>query len=376
MVAGDELRADHAVKLARQNRAVLWRGDYRNAMQLLAAVKRRLERHPVRPGAPADTFHRYRQAMAYRARISSRVLIELGPGYGLDLPHAPDVSEACLQAYGPANEQLVLPMSDLLGVLGAHQWRVRGVRVPALGEMIHPHYGVFAPTRQEYLDLVAAAPWPEAATAFDIGTGTGVLAVLLARRGAGQIVATDIESRAVACARENVHRLGLAHRIHIEQTDLFPAGRADLVVCNPPWLPAAPTSSLDAAIYDPGSHLLRRFLAGLPQHLTPGGEAWLILSDLAERLELRTRHELTAMFAGAGLTVVDRLDIRPRHRTHQPADPLAGYRVAEITSLWRLVRGDKSSAAGVGKPRQGGVEPVAQVEDFGNNGRNPHPPGG
>lgn len=327
------------MKLARQNRAVLWRGDYRNAMQLLAAVKRRLDRRPVRTGTPADTFHRYRKAMAYRARISSRVLIELGPGYSLDLPHAPDVSEACLQAYGAANEQLVLPMSELLGVLGAHQWRVRGVRVPALGATIHPHYGVFAPTRQEYLDLVAAAPWPKPTTAFDIGTGTGVLAVLLAGRGARRIVATDIEARAVACARDNVDRLGLADRVHIEQTDVFPAGRADLVVCNPPWLPAAPTSPLDAAIYDPGSRMLRRFLAGLPQHLTPGGEAWLILSDLAERLELRTRRELTAMFADAGLNVVDRLDTRPR--THQRGDPLAVYRDAEITSLWRLVRSDK-----------------------------------
>jgi predicted RNA methylase len=277
-----------------------------------------------------------RQATAYRARLLSRVLIELGPHYGLDLPHASDVSQACVHAYGPSNERSIIPMTELLGVLGAYQWRLHGVWVPALGQTIHPHYGVFAPTRQEYLDLVAAAPWPRVKTAFDIGTGTGVIAALLAHRGAEQVVATDIEARAVACASDNVNRLGFADRVQVEQTDLFPARRADLVVCNPPWLPAVPTSPLDAAIYDPASRMVRRFLQGLSHHLAPGGEAWLILSDLAELLGLRTRREWEGMVADAGLCVVERLETRPRHRTHQRADPLAEYRAAEITSLWRL----------------------------------------
>jgi methylase of polypeptide subunit release factors len=179
---------------------------------------------------------------------------------------------------------------------------------------------------------VAAAPWPGATTAFDIGTGTGVLAALLARRGAARVVATDIEPRAVACARENMRRLGLG--IEVVRTDLFPAGRADLVVCNPPWLPATPAAPLDAAVYDPDSGVLRRFLLGLAERLTPGGEAWLVLSDLAERLGLRARDELTGMFADARLTVVDRLDTRPRPRKR--VDSLSVYRAAEITSLWRL----------------------------------------
>jgi methylase of polypeptide subunit release factors len=335
-VAGDELRADDALRLARRNQAILWRGDYRNARQLLAAMGRRLDRRPVRPGgAPADVFHRHRQATGRRAQLLNRVLVELGPGHTLDLSHAPDVSHACREAYGsPPPGHLLLPLPELLGVLGAHQWRVRGVLVPALGTTIHPHYGVFAPTRQEYVDLVAGVSWPSVTTAFDIGTGTGVLAVLLARRGAERVVATDIERRAVACARDNVRRLGLAGRVRVEHQDLFPPGRADLVVCNPPWLPAEPTSSLEAAVYDPGARMLRRFLHGLPDHLTPGGEAWLILSDLAERLGLRA--ELARMAVEAGLIVAGRHDIRPHHRTHRRGDPLSAHRAAEITSLWRL----------------------------------------
>ncbi|MEV8437852.1 class I SAM-dependent methyltransferase [Actinosynnema sp. NPDC051121] len=335
--AGDELRADRALELARRDRAVLWRGDYRNARQLLDAVKRRLDRRPVRPGgSPAETFRRHRAATAHRARVLSRVLVELAPGYGLDLPHAPDVSQAYLLAHGPSDERLLVPLTELHGVLGAHRWRVRGVRVAALGTTIHPHYGVFAPTRQEYVDLVATAPWPGPATAFDIGTGTGVLAAVLAHRGAATVVATDVEGRAVECARDNVERLGLAGRVRVERADLFPAGRADLVVCNPPWLPAVPGSGLDAAVYDPGSAMLSGFLRGLRDHLTPGGEGWLVLSDLAERFGLRAPGRVTGMIAAAGLRVAGRLDVRPRHRTGRPGDPLAALRTAEITSLWRL----------------------------------------
>lgn len=334
VVAGDELRADQALTIARRGHAVLWRGDYRNARQLLAAMRRRLDRRGFRAGhSPADAFHRHRQVTAHRASLLNRLVVELGPGYRLDLPHAPDIAAACEQAYGPSAG--LLPVTELLGVLGAHEWRRRGVWVPLLDTTIHPHYGVFAPTRQEYLDLVAAAPWPRARTAFDIGTGTGVLAALLARRGAETVVATDIETRAVTCARDNVGRLGL-DQVTVERADVFPAGRADLVVCNPPWLPATPASPLDAAVYDKDSRMLRRFLRELPRHLAPGGEAWLVISDLAERLGLRPA--LSSMITG--LDVVDRLDIRPRHRVSRPNDPLSAYRAAEITSLWRLVAVD------------------------------------
>ena len=118
---------------------------------------------------------------------------------------------------------------------------------------------------------------------------------------------------------------------------LFPEGRADLVVCNPPWIPARPTSAVEQGVYDPDSSMLHGFLDGLAAHLEPGGEGWLILSDLAERLGLRTRGELLATVEAAGLRVLDRVDTRPRHpRTRDIADPLHAARAAEITSLWRL----------------------------------------
>ncbi|MEU2793604.1 class I SAM-dependent methyltransferase [Streptomyces sp. NPDC007100] len=350
-VADDRTKADDAYKLACEGTALLWRGDFHNARQLLTALARRIDRRPRKrpPADPAQAFHLHRAAQSQRARILGMLLVPLDPGYELPLHRAPDVREACVQAYGPDDAgdgrplPLLVSLRELLGVIGAYEWRRNGVAIPALGgDRVHPYYGVFSPVRGEYVDLVARAPLPAApGPAFDIGTGTGVLATVLARRGVPRVVATDQDPRALACARENTERLGVADRVEVVAADLFPAGRAPLIVCNPPWVPAKPTSPVEYAVYDPGSRMLRGFLNGLAGHLAPGGEGWLILSDLAEHLGLRTRDELTGAFAAAGLTVLDRLDIQPRHpRARDAGDPLHAARAAEVTSLWRLGAAD------------------------------------
>jgi methylase of polypeptide subunit release factors len=126
----------------------------------------------------------------------------------------------------------------------------------------------------------------------------------------------------------------------VVKADLWPGpehGPAALVVCNPPWVPASATSLLEQAVYDPDSRMLKGFLAGLAAHLVPGGEGWLILSDLAEHLGLRSREALLGWISAAGLTVLGRMDTRPTHpRAGDAGDPLHKARGAEVTSLWRL----------------------------------------
>ena len=349
VLADEHMTADDAYGLACQGTALLWRGDFQKARKMLLALASRADRRPRKreravfstSALSGEEFHLYRQARSQRARTLNALLIPLDGDYGIPLPHAPDVRQACAEAYGVAEGVSVASLRALLGVIGAHQWRTRGIEIAAIGARIHPHYGVFAPIRSEYVDLVAAAPLPalssSSSSAFDIGTGTGVLAALLARRGIRYVVATDCDPRALACARENLERLGLAQQVEVMRADLFPEGRASLVVCNPPWVPARPSSSIERGIFDPESRMLRGFLGALPAHLEPGGEGWVILSDLAEHLGLRTRSELLAEIHMAGLKVVGRSDIRPKHpRASDEADPLYPARAAEVTSLWRL----------------------------------------
>ncbi|MGV8892482.1 MAG: methyltransferase [Burkholderiaceae bacterium] len=338
LIADDRMPADTAYRLACEGNALLWRGDFQNARQLLQALARRADRKPRKTSeVPSVAFHLHRQAQSQRARTLAMLLLPLEADYRIPLRRAPDVQQACTEAYGPGEVASVISMRELLGLIGAHEWRKKGVEIPALNDRIHPHYGVFSPVRGEYVALVAEATLPSMELAFDIGTGSGVLAAVLARRGVKRIIATDQDLRALACAGENIARLGLAGQVEIVKANLFPEGRAPLIVCNPPWLPARPSASIESAIYDPDSRMLYGFLNGLASHLEPGGEGWLILSDLAEHLGLRTRADLLAAIDQAGLKIVARTDIKPNHpRASDATDPLHKARAAELTSLWRL----------------------------------------
>lgn len=337
-IADDQIKADVAHRLASEGTALLWRGDFQNARQLLQALARRIDRKPRKQAASAtEAFHFNRQAQAQRARILGMVVLPCDADYQIPLRRAPNVQAACLEAYGPTQDASVFSLRELLGVIGAYEWRKKGVEIPALEDRIHPHYGVFSPIRGEYVDLVATVPLPSQTLAFDIGTGTGVLAAVLAKRGVKRVVATDMEPRSLACARENIDRLGFKGRVEVVEANLFPEGRAPFIVCNPPWVPGRANSPLEHAVYDPDSRMLRGFLNGLTKHLEPGGEAWLILSDLAEHLGLRPRTELLALIEAAGLVVLGRHDVKPRHpRAADQDDPLHAARSAEVTSLWRL----------------------------------------
>lgn len=338
VVGDDRLNADSAYRLVCEGAAILWRGDFHNARQLLQALTRRLDKRPRKPTANLlEAFNQHRQIQSQRARILNMLVLPFDDGHSIPLRRAPDVAQACLEAYGPADGPYVASLRELQGLIGAHEWRKKGVEIPALGARIHPHYGVFSPIRGEYLQLLMQAPLPARTQAFDIGTGTGILAALLAKRGVERISATELNPRALDCAQENITRLGLQDQIHIQQADLFPDGKAPLIVCNPPWLPGRPSSLVEHAIYDPDSRMLRGYLQGLTAHLTPGGEGWLILSDLAEHLGLRSRAQLLDWIAAAGLRVLARLDTKPTHaRALDVNDPLHAARAAEITSLWRL----------------------------------------
>ncbi len=414
-IADDTMSADTAYKLASEGVGLLWRGDFQNAKHLIQALERRLENRAERPKRPprrgagaaaaarasaalisgfeqvasaplpptpgaspaatpssksspaqlAAAFYKHRQAQAQRARVLGMVLLPFQADYQIPLRRAPDVVQACTEAWGPAIDKAsskasqgithsVVSLRELLGIISAHEWRKKGVEVRSLGfgknglpQRIHAHYGVFSPVRSEYLELVLDAPLPtafgspEKLLAFDIGTGTGVLSAILRLRGIGKIIATDLDPRALACAQDNFKRLGCsAPQVQAIQADLFPTssyGRAHLIICNPPWLPGKPSSALERAVYDEGSQMLKGFLQGVPAHLAPGGEAWLILSDLAEHLGLRTHAELLTHIQEAGLQVIGQLSTSPKHpKANDVTDAFFAARSREKTHLWRL----------------------------------------
>jgi len=177
--------------------------------------------------------------------------------------------------------------------------------------------------RPETECLVAAAlEGPAPARLIDLGTGTGCIAVTLLAEWRGvRGVASDLSRGALAVARRNADRHGVAARLDLVESDWFAAieGRFDLIVSNPPYIALAEMAALArevrghdprSALGDGGDGLLayRALARGARRHLVPGGR---VLVEIG----WRQGAAVAAIFAAAGLAgirVLPDLDGRDR----------------------------------------------------------------
>jgi release factor glutamine methyltransferase len=199
--------------------------------------------------------------------------------------------------------------------------------------------GVFQPRSDTWLlaeALRQRRPGPESRV-LDLCTGSGALAVAAARAGAGDVVAVDVSRRAVLTARCNALLNGV--RIRAVRGDLFDAvgnERFDLIVSNPPYLPAEadapPTRGMRRA-WDAGRDgraLLDRVCAGAADHLRPGGTILLVHSSVCG--EERTLHMLRDHGLQAGVLV----------RRRGPLGPLLAARAPELENRGLLAPGERT----------------------------------
>jgi len=155
--------------------------------------------------------------------------------------------------------------------------RIDGVTLLSLPDVLNP---VVFRSGELLARTVADSPLSEPADnrALDMGTGTGVGAIFLARRG-WRVLAVDLNPEAVRCARINVLLNRLEDRVEIRQGDLFcpvEGERFDLILFNPPFFRGEPKGLFDLAWRSPD--VLERFAAGLPAALSEDGRALILLS--------------------------------------------------------------------------------------------------
>jgi S-methylmethionine-dependent homocysteine/selenocysteine methylase/SAM-dependent methyltransferase len=170
--------------------------------------------------------------------------------------------------------------------------------------------GVFVPTQGSF--LVWRHLFREQAGAgkrcLDIGCGSGLLTVQLARNGAEHVHAIDVDKRAVANTLTNAFRNGVADRVTAATVDLFP------------WVPEEPYDLIVASLYqtpvDPfeqvtthrpldywGRNLIDHLIGKLPDALAPGGVAYVMqLSIIGQQRteELLEEHGFSARVADFG----------------------------------------------------------------------------
>jgi ribosomal protein L3 glutamine methyltransferase len=158
--------------------------------------------------------------------------------------------------------------------------------------------------RSPFAELILAEfrPWMDPARVrriLDIGTGSGCIAIACAKAFPGATVdAVDISPHALEVARRNLARHGVQDRVELLQGDVYgpvPGRRYDLIVANPPYVSDDEMRSLPQEyLHEPdlalragrdGLDVVRRILAGMREHLAPGGVLFVEVGNSDERVQ-------------------------------------------------------------------------------------------
>jgi len=231
-------------------------------------------------------------------KLSKLLLIEIRNNK-IAVKKAPSIG--WLQTLYPDFNNFLLSFSQVQGLNSAWQWYTKGVFIPVLGKKIYPWYGTYFPTRFEHLELFEN--WLKRysgneKTAIDIGIGSGILSLQMLQNGFKKVYGTDINPNAIIGLDEYIKKNDFSSKILLEYGDLFANydGLVDLIVFNPPWLPAAyDTEGIDSAIYY-NTDLFSRFFEEAKKHLKKEGQIVLLFSNLAEIINAKNfnpiKHEL------------------------------------------------------------------------------------
>jgi release factor glutamine methyltransferase len=120
-------------------------------------------------------------------------------------------------------------------------------------------------------------------TVLDMGTGSGAMAIIAAKRCKNNVVATDISPVAVKCAANNTAINGVVNQVNVREGNLFevvePDEKFSLIIFNPPFMDGEPRDLLEMAMYDRDYKTLRQFFQEFPRYIKPDGRLLLVFSE-------------------------------------------------------------------------------------------------
>ena len=268
---------------------VLVRDFYSSGLSVLNELKGYVQhRHS------SKTFQGQRDFRLQFRDLSSRLLLEV-VDHKLTVRKAPVIG--WFEILYPELESFLLPFPQVQGLNSAWQWYEKGITIPAIRRKIHPFFGSYFPTRFDHIDLFDR--WlqryeGEKESAIDVGIGSGVLSFLMMKHRFKKVIGTDTNRNSIIGLAEDVERNKLSAKIELILGDLFADidSKVDLVVFNPPWIPAThDLEGLDTAIYyEP--ELFTRFFAEASKYLKPDGRLVILFSNLAQITNTTESHPI------------------------------------------------------------------------------------
>lgn len=308
---------------------LLVRDHYRTGLGILDAVVSTLR--PPSDQADHAAKERYRQAFREHA---FRLLVPVRGGR-VDLEGGPE--PGFLPELYPELPELWLPLPEIRDLGYAWDRYHQGVYLAVLGHRLHPFYGTYLPKRTTHLELFATwlAQWSgPRRTAVDVGTGSGVLALLLARAGVEHIVATDLNPNAIESVRRELARRSRPPITPV-LADLLGSSTdpVDLIVFNPPWTQGRVGTLLDRALtYEAG--LFERFFEQARARVTPEGRVLLVFSNVLRLVQPDVPHPIDAELERGRFRLANKLTRRvkpPRGADQQRR------RTKERVEIWELM---------------------------------------
>ncbi|MBL8723669.1 MAG: class I SAM-dependent methyltransferase [Planctomycetes bacterium] len=302
-----------------EGRSLLVADHFGTGIEILQALRVRLQD----PGEDAGYVAKRTFREAFQA--ASKCLLAPVVGRKVALPGAPPAG--FLAELYPDHADFALPVEDARILSSAWEWYANGVHFPVLGYRLHPFYGAYIPARMEHLELFGTwlAKYQGARhRAIDVGTGSGVLALQMAKAGFQQVLATDINPNAIESVARQLRRLKVTPPIELQNTDLLGADRGpiDLIVSNPPWMKGEVGRTLDLAMYFQDGFFERFFDQSL-QRIAPGGRVVLVFSNIIELSQPDVPHPIQTELARGRFRLVEKLTrrVKPlRRRTREKVE--------------------------------------------------------
>lgn len=268
---------------------VLIDGFYSNGLYLLNELQLYLKIK-----LPNQSFEEQREFRSEYRKLSNLVLIQVHEHY-LIPKKAPWIG--WLEKLYPEINDFLLTFPQIQGLNSAWQWYSNGVIIPVLRNKVHPYYGVYFPTRFEHLQLfdnwLKHYSGPKK-SAIDVGIGCGVLSLQLVKHGFQKSFGTDINPNAIIGLKAFMEGTKLSRMIEIDFGYLFGKWekQTELIVFNPPWLPAShDLDRLDEAVYYTNK-LFPEFFHEAKKRLLPEGRIVLLFSNLGQITNVAKEHPI------------------------------------------------------------------------------------
>jgi methylase of polypeptide subunit release factors len=257
-------------------------------------------------------------------------------------------------------------------IISVNNYIQKGIAVNVLGDKkIYTNYGVFNPTRQDYLELFDMFLRDNirdiklnTKNCIDLGCGTGVLSLLMSQYGLPRIFAIDSNENALLATRTNSQAFGYFENIKAIKLDLVEKylntkvsaetvinksnqeldPHYDLIVVNPPWLDASfmfSQTGLDNAIYDPKHAFLKSAFNFAKIHLNrnnPHAKFVIIFSDLGSILNINEPNVIETLASEYKLKITHVSKKMSKLKPSDSIDPIKNFKKESKIELYELQR--------------------------------------